>query len=48
MAEPPTIYEWAGLEAFERWLNAFCDLVEADELLDASVSGGYRGSARKI
>jgi hemoglobin len=30
----PTLYEWAGgAEAFERWLNAFYDLVEADELL---------------
>ena len=28
----PTIYEWAGgREAFERWLNAFYDLVEGDE-----------------
>ena len=28
----PTIYEWAGgEEAFERWLNAFYDLVEEDD-----------------
>jgi hemoglobin len=40
MADAPTIYEWAGgTEAFERWLNAFYDLVEGDELL-APVFGG--------
>jgi hemoglobin len=28
VADPPTIYEWGGgTEAFERWLNAFYDLV---------------------
>src|SRR6476620_3891779 len=37
---PPTIYEWAGgRAAFERWLNAFYDLVEQDDLL-AQVFGG--------
>jgi hemoglobin len=36
----PTIYEWAGEHAaFERWLNAFYDLVEADPLL-APLFGG--------
>jgi hemoglobin len=36
----PTIYEWAGgREAFARWLDAFYDLVEGDELL-APVFGG--------
>jgi hemoglobin len=36
----PTIYEWAGgREAFARWLDAFYDLVEEDELL-APVFGG--------
>jgi hemoglobin len=36
----PTIYEWGGgRPAFERWLNAFYDLVEEDELL-APVFGG--------
>jgi hemoglobin len=40
MAGTPTIYEWAGgTEAFECWLNAFYDLVEADPLL-APVFGG--------
>ena len=40
MAQTPTIYEWAGGRAgFARWLNAFYDLVEADELL-APVFGG--------
>jgi len=38
--EPPTIVEWAGgAEAFRRWLDAFYDLVEGDELL-APVFGG--------
>jgi hemoglobin len=36
----PTIYEFGGgREAFERWLNAFYDLVEADDLL-AGLFGG--------
>jgi hemoglobin len=36
----PTIYEWAGGEAaFRRWLDAFYDLVEADEEL-AGLFGG--------
>jgi hemoglobin len=40
MTDTPTIYEWAGgTEAFERWLNAFYDLVEDDDLL-APVFGG--------
>ena len=35
-----TIYQWAGgTEAFERWLNAFYDLVEEDEGL-APLFGG--------
>jgi hemoglobin len=39
MAEP-TILEWGGgREAFARWLDAFYDLVEEDELL-APVFGG--------
>jgi hemoglobin len=39
-APVPTIYEWAGgRPAFARWLNAFYDLVEGDELL-APVFGG--------
>jgi hemoglobin len=40
MAKTPTIYEWAGgRDAFARWLNAFYDLVEDDELL-APIFGG--------
>lgn len=40
MGSVPTIYAWAGeSEAFARWLNAFYDLVEDDELL-APVFGG--------
>jgi hemoglobin len=36
MSDPPTIFEWAGGEAaFRRWLNAFYDLVEGDEVLRA-------------
>jgi hemoglobin len=41
-AEPdtPTIYDWGGgRPAFERWLNAFYDLVEGDDLL-AELFGG--------
>ena len=38
--ETPTIYEWGGgREPFERWLNAFYDLVEDDELI-APLFGG--------
>ena len=38
--DTPTIYEWAGgRDAFARWLDAFYDLVEGDELL-APVFGG--------
>ena len=40
VAPVPTIYERAGGQAaFERWLNAFYDLVERDELL-APLFGG--------
>jgi hemoglobin len=40
VAEPPTIYEWAGgMEAFARWLNVFYDLVEDDDLI-APLFGG--------
>jgi hemoglobin len=47
MAATPTIYEWAGgSEAFERWLNVFYDLVEADELL-APVFGGTVGAEHR-
>jgi hemoglobin len=47
VTEPPTIYEWAGgTEAFERWLDAFYDLVEADELL-APLFGGAVGAAHR-
>ncbi|MFL5913071.1 MAG: group II truncated hemoglobin [Gaiellaceae bacterium] len=39
-SDTPTIYEWGGgRQAFERWLNAFYDLVETDELL-APLFGG--------
>ncbi len=40
MARTPSIYEWiGGTEAIGRWLNAFYDAVERDELL-APVFGG--------
>jgi hemoglobin len=46
-AAVPTIYEWAGgRAAFERWLNAFYDVVEEDELL-APVFGGHVGAAHR-
>jgi len=38
--QSPTIYEWAGgRDAFRRWLDAFYDAVEGDELL-APLFGG--------
>ena len=42
----PTIYDWAGgRPAFERWLNAFYDLVEDDDLLAGLFGGpGERGA----
>jgi hemoglobin len=47
VADAPTIYEWAGgTEAFERWLGAFYDLVEADELL-APMFGGVVGAEHR-
>lgn len=40
MSETPTIYEWGGgREAFERWLNAFYDLIEQDAELAAPFGG---------
>lgn len=34
MNETPSIYEWiGGTEAIGRWLNAFYDEVERDDLL---------------
>jgi hemoglobin len=36
----PTIYEWGGgRQAFERWLNAFYDLVEKDDLVGPFFGG---------
>jgi len=38
--ETPTIYEWAaGRPAFERWFDAFYDLVEGDDELSAVFGG---------
>ena len=40
MSETPSIYDWiGGTEAIGRWLNAFYDAVEGDDLL-APVFGG--------
>lgn len=48
MANTPTIYEWAGgTEAFERWLNAFYDLVEEDAGL-APVFGGQVSEEHRV
>src|SRR3954468_11885398 len=49
MAEDtPTIYAWAGeREAFERWLNAFYDLVEDDELLGPVFAGQVTDEHRR-
>jgi hemoglobin len=47
MADTPTIYEWAGgRAAFRRWLDAFYDLVERDELL-APLFGGTVNEAHR-
>jgi hemoglobin len=47
-AATPTVYEWGGgREAFERWLNRFYDLVEADELLAPLFGGRVRADHRR-
>jgi hemoglobin len=47
-ADPPTIYEWAGgRPAFERWFEAFYDLVEADDLLAPVFGGRVSGEHRR-
>lgn len=44
----PTIFEWGGgAAAFARWLNAFYDLVEGDELL-APLFGGTVSEHHRI
>jgi hemoglobin len=44
----PTIYEWGGgREAFERWLNAFYDLVEAEPDLAALFGGSVSQEHRQ-
>jgi hemoglobin len=46
-APPPTIYDWAGgREAFARWLDAFYDLVERDELV-GPLFGGRVGAEHR-
>jgi hemoglobin len=47
MSETPTIYEWGGgREAFERWLNVFYDLLEAEPEL-AALFGGRVSEAHR-
>ena len=44
----PTVYEWAGgTPAFERWLNAFYDWFEQDELLAPLFPGGVSQEHRE-
>ena len=44
----PTIYEWAGgRAAFERWLGAFYDLVERDDLLAPAFGGTVTAEHRR-
>jgi hemoglobin len=46
--ETPTIYEWGGgRPAFERWLNAFYDLVEDDDLISPLFGGHVREEHRR-
>jgi hemoglobin len=48
VADPPTIYEWAGgSDAFERWLGRFYDLVEGDDLL-APMFGGKVSEEHRV
>ena len=45
---PPTIYEWAGgTVAFQRWLNAFYDLVEEEPSL-APLFGGRASEEQRL
>ena len=49
MAETPTIYEWAGgREPFERWLNHFYDLIEAEAPDIAELFGGKVSKAHRL
>lgn len=46
--ETPTIYAWAGgRDGFERWLNAFYDLVEKDDLLSPVFHGRVSDQHRR-
>jgi hemoglobin len=48
MATSPTIYAWAGgRAAFERWLNAFYDLVEGDDQLSEVFGGRVSAEHRR-
>lgn len=48
METAPTIYDWAGgAPAFERWMTAFYDLVEKDELLGPLFGGSVSESHRQ-
>jgi hemoglobin len=46
--KPPSLYEWAGgAEAIERFMNAFYDRVECDELLAPFFPGGVSAEHRR-
>jgi hemoglobin len=45
---PPSVYEWGGgRPAFERWINAFYDLVELDDLLSPLFGGLVKAEHRR-
>ena len=45
---PPSLYEWAGgHDAFERFINAFYDRVEKDDLLSSLFPGGVHEEHRR-
>jgi hemoglobin len=46
--DTPTIYEWAGgRPGFERWFDAFYDLVEGDDLLSPMFGGRVTDEHRR-
>ena len=48
MANPPTLYEWAGgSDAFSQMINAFYDRVEQDDLLSPFFPGGVHEDHRR-
>jgi hemoglobin len=43
----PTLYDWAGGDAFHRLINAFYDRVERDDLLSPLFPGGVTSEHRE-